>query len=71
MVGGGGRGLAGDCTCAGAESAAAATTWLWASGWGGFGKALAGGGVWGFGWSRGLEFLLTGGTGLGGRGFGD
>lgn len=47
----------------------------WAAGWG-LGEALGGGGVCGFGWSCGLEFLRTGGigfaggVGLGGSSFG-
>lgn len=37
----------------------------------GLGNALGGGGVWGFGWSCGFEFLRTGGIGLaGGKGLG-
>lgn len=47
----------------------------WAVGWA-LGKALGGGGVCGFGWSCGFEFLRTGGmgfaggVGLGGNSFG-
>lgn len=55
-------------TFGGAES-----VWIWPCCAGSgrtLGWAFAKGGVWGLGWSWGLEFLRTGGTGFGGSGFG-